>query len=269
VRFWSGLSSFAGTGGGGTTGLPVYVFVLGRSETFAKVHVPASVSDVGDLQNLFQSKFDSLSAISADRFHLLLLPPDTTPDTVASVVTAKTSKKLLDPSATLANAGITQGTRIVVVLPHFQAAYVPAASALGDAQRILARLNDHIPDMTERGKLSFLSDTRFMDIRERIIRSPDLPWKHQEINSVKQRLQAVINTSTRLHSAAGNDLIIDGEITAVGQKATSIRYALYKGSVYCAKVGSDAILRGEREAFAILSHSVLDIPPTLCSMIDF
>jgi hypothetical protein len=60
-------------------------------------------------------KLDFLTDISADRFHLELFPRGTKPEAVASAVAAKTAKKL-DTTATLAEAGVTQGALIVAVL---------------------------------------------------------------------------------------------------------------------------------------------------------
>jgi hypothetical protein len=97
--------------------LTFYGFVAGKSKKFAEVNVPASASDVGDLEKQFYSEFSvELAGIGLSQFHLELLPAGTIPDKVESAVnTGKTTK--LEATAALAEAGITQGARIVAVLP--------------------------------------------------------------------------------------------------------------------------------------------------------
>jgi hypothetical protein len=97
--------------------LTFYGFVPGKSKEFAKVNVPASASDVGDLKKQFYREFPvALAGVDPSQFHLELVPVGTTEQTVDSVLAAgKTTK--LKATATLAEAGITQGALIVAVLP--------------------------------------------------------------------------------------------------------------------------------------------------------
>jgi hypothetical protein len=103
----------------------VYAYVLGRSDDFARVDVPTSVTIIGCLENLLHRFLRiEFTGIGPSGFHLRLLPPRTEPGALASVVVAGGTMRL-ERTATLGAVGVTTGARIVAVLrPDTDAARV-------------------------------------------------------------------------------------------------------------------------------------------------
>jgi hypothetical protein len=119
-------------------------------------------------------------------------------------------------------------------------------------------LEKHLPLLSDEQKRTVLTSKikAMCDIREDI-QSKKAPA--QLTGRIMMALAAALSSTTCYFTANGSDLIIDGTVST-GRGATSVHYALYDRSVYCAKVGPEITLKSEWTVWSTLKSRFADVP---------